>query len=75
MWLKNQFSLEPGEYHHRGTDVIIVVTELTTHEYVDSDQKERKEPLVTFRDLMPKGEKYKTYSMNLSDFNEKFVRA
>ena len=74
MWRKNQFNIEPGEHKHRGTDAIVVVTELTTHEYVDSDQKERKDPLVTFRDLQPKQEKYITYSMTLSEFNEKFIR-
>lgn len=77
MWHKNQFSLEPGTYRNKADDAVVVVTELVTHEWrpLQMDQFEREHPLVVYRDLTPKAEKYVTQSMLLNDFREKFVRA
>lgn len=75
MWRKNQFSLEPGVYRHRGTLVEVVVTELVTHEFVNSEQVELKEPRVIYRDLVQSAELYVTYSMFLNLFKDKFERA
>jgi hypothetical protein len=74
MWTKNQFQLEPGTYRHKGTLVPVVVTELVTHEFKDSEMVELIEPRVVYRDLVPEVKLYVTYSMLLTMFKEKFER-
>lgn len=70
----NQFYIEPGTYKFKHSDQIVVVSEIVTHEFKDSQQQERSEPLIVYRDLVQSVEKYVTYSMNKSDFQERFIK-
>ena len=68
----NQYNIEPGMYQCSG--IFVVVTELVTH-HNNGELKELEDPLVVYRDLEQKVEKYITYSMKLSEFKNKFKQA
>lgn len=74
MWLNNQFNFKPGVYRlkHSEVEVLMVATEVVTHKWENGEQVLRDNPLVVFRDLTPKAEKYITYSMDLNEFLENF---
>lgn len=73
LW-KSLFDLERGTYHRKGSDWVVVVSEITTHRHDGLDSVALPDPLVTFRDLIMKNEAYVTYSMTMTEFKEKFQK-
>ena len=75
MWRINKYGVEPGTYVCGLWEV--VVTEIVTHELTGENgvggQTERTDPLVVFRELHLKIDKYVTYSMVLSEFKKRFI--
>jgi len=70
----NQFNFEPGIYVCAAY-IMVVVTELVTHHDDGTELQELPDPMVVFRSLEDKIEKYTRHSMRLSAFKSKYKRA